>query len=101
MLSEDTLTILYVERIGGLANFGGARARIRSHGELDTSALSVAELQVVDSLFGHHRASKRSKVADGFQFRITRTSAAGTETVVVPETAVPAALVACVKDEFV
>ena len=95
------MSILHVERIGGLANFGGARARIRSLGELNTSVLSATELKAVDSLFQSHGASETPKVADGFRFRITRTTSAGTETVVAPEAVVPATLASCVKDEFV
>jgi hypothetical protein len=94
------MAILHVERIGGLANFGGARARVRSHGKVDTSVLSATERKVVESLF-ESRESEPLGVADGFRYRITRTTDAGTETVVAPESAVPATIASCVKDEFV
>ena len=95
------MAILHVEKLGGLANFGGARARIRSRGQLDTEALSARELQAVDSLFHRPIESETPAVADGFRFRISRITAAGTETVEVPESRVPDALASCLKDEFV
>jgi hypothetical protein len=93
---------LHVEKLGGLANFGGAQARIRSHGQIDTAALSAADQKAVDALFKAGGTSGVTKgAADGFRFRITRTTPAGTETVEAPESRVPAALASCVKDEFV
>jgi Emfourin len=95
------MAILHVEKLGGLANFGGARARIRSRGQCDTAALSAADQKAVESLFQSGGASGSPKGADAFRFRITRTTAAGAETVEAPEGHVPAALASCVKDEFV
>lgn len=95
------MAILHVEKLGGLANFGGTRSRIRSQGRLDTEALSARELQAVDSLFDSLDGPETSLAADGFRFRISRTTAKGTETVEVPESSVPAALASCVKDELV
>lgn len=91
------MTILHIERIGGLAGFGGAHARIRSQGQIDTSELSDTERQTVDSLFRNRGAPKKLEVADGFQFRITQ----GAKTVVVSEAAVPAKIAACVRDELI
>ena len=95
------MAILHVEKLGGLAGFGGTHARIRSCGQIHTGALSATDQQAVDSLFHTAGAPETSKVADGFRFRISRTTAAGTETVEAPESHVPAALASCVKDEFV
>ena len=95
------MAILHIEKLGGLANFGGAHARIRSRGQFDTEALSARELQAVDSLFDSPSVSQTPVVADGFRFRISRITAVGTETVEVPESRVPAALASCLKDEFV
>ncbi len=95
------MAILQIEKLGGLANFGGANARIRSRGQLDTKALTKRDLLAVDSLFDSPSESKTPAVADGFRFRISRVTAAGTETVEVPESSVPATLASCVKDDFV
>ena len=95
------MTILHIEKLGGLANFGGANARIRSRGQLNTTTLSAKELHAVDSLFHTQSESETPAMADGFKFRISRTTAAGTETVEAPESRVPAAVASCVKDEFV
>jgi hypothetical protein len=95
------MAILHIERIGGLAGFGGINARIRSRGQIDTTALSPADQNTVDSLFQTGGATAPPKVADSFRFRISRTTAAGTETVEANESQVPAAVASCVKDEFV
>ena len=99
------MAILHVEKLGGLANFGGLHARIRSRGQLDTAALSAKELKAVDRLFhaaGTSEApSATPAAADGFRFRISRSSAIGTETVEAHEARVPPALASCVRDEFV
>ena len=95
------MAILHVEKLGGLAGFGGARAHIRSHGQIDTAALSAADQKAVDSLFQTGGVSAPPKGADYFRFRISRTTAAGTETVEAPESCVPVALASCVKDELV
>jgi hypothetical protein len=94
------MAILHVEKLGGLAGFGGARARLRSRGQVDTKALSAADQKAVDELFRSGGAAD-SRGADGFRFRISRTTAAGTETVEASEANVPAALASCVKDELV
>jgi len=95
------MATLHVERTGGLAGFGGARARIRSHGQVDLTTLSAADRTAVDALFHGPAAAEAAGAADGFRFRLTRATPAGTETVVSPEAAVPTAVAACVKDEFV
>lgn len=95
------MAILHVEKLGGLAGFGGARARIRSRGQIDTASLSAADQKAVDSLFQTGGASAPPTEADGFRFRISRTTAAGTETIEASEAHVPAALASSVKDEFV
>ena len=95
------MAILHVEKLGGLAGFGGANARIRSRGQIDTTALSPADQKAVESLFQTGGAVESSRGADSFRFRISRTTAAGTETIEAPEAQVPAALASCVKDEFV
>jgi hypothetical protein len=95
------VSILYVEKLGGLAGFGGSRARIRSRGQIDSATLSTADQSAVTLLFESGRAAAPQKGADYFRFRISRTTAAGTETIEVPEASVPRALASCVKDEFV
>ena len=95
------MAILYIEKLGGLAGFGGTRARIRSRGQLDTEALSATDQQAVQALFEHSRSSDASGAADGFRLRISRATGSGIETVEVHEGGVPAAIASCVKDEFV
>jgi hypothetical protein len=95
------MSLLQVERIGGLAGFGGAGAHVRSLGRLETDTLSAEEQRAVENLFKSKRDAKASQICDGFRYRISRTSSGRTETVEAPEAAVPLALAQCVKDELV
>jgi hypothetical protein len=95
------MAILHVEKLGGFAGFGGSNARIRSRGKIDSKTLSPADQQTVDGLFQNEGKKDAPIGADSFRYLITRTTADGTETVEAPEAEVPAALAACVKDEFV
>jgi hypothetical protein len=92
---------LHVEKLGGLAGFGGIGGHLRSQGQLDSSALSDAEQRAVEALFRSRGKAKASQVRDGFRYRITRTTSAGSETIEVPEELVPSVLAQCVKDELV
>lgn len=92
---------LQVERIGGLAGFGGARSRLRSQGEIDLETLSDEDQRAVQSLFQSHGNAEASQMRDGFLYRIARTTPGGVETIEVPEDVVPAAIRECVKDELV
>jgi Emfourin len=95
------MAILRVERIGGLAGFGGVNSHVRSRGQLEIAALSAAEQQAVEALFQSHGKEKASQMRDGFRYKITRITSAKSETIEAPESVVPVALVQCVKDEIV
>ncbi|HET7063234.1 MAG TPA: protealysin inhibitor emfourin [Rudaea sp.] len=83
-----------VERVGGLAGFGGPR--LKSAGEVAISALSAADRKVIEAMF---RGSARAAAGkpDGFVYRITRHSGGVTKTVEVSEERVPEAVRKCVK----
>ncbi|HTQ36296.1 MAG TPA: protealysin inhibitor emfourin [Steroidobacteraceae bacterium] len=91
--------IVEVERLGGLAGFGIGAARISSRGHCDTSLLSQEERAIVESLF---RLPEKGAAggADRFRIRLTRRMGEGTQTAVVPETLVPARVLACLRDEL-
>jgi hypothetical protein len=96
--------ILRVERIGGLAGYGGARSRLKSDGQIAFSALSLTDQKAVEALFKAQGKAAPSPVRDGFSYRVTRGGdgrgeAAG-KTILVPEDKMPAALIACVKDRI-
>ena len=96
------MPMLHVERIGGFAGFGGPGAHVRSLGQLDSAALSHEDQRAVDALFKSRGKSAAPPVRDGFHYRISRPSSSGaTETIEVPESAVPASLAKSVKDELV
>jgi hypothetical protein len=89
---------LQIERTGGFGGFGGPH--LKSRGELALSDLSPADRQAVEDLFNHPEKAKQPPpgAAGFFNYVITRQTAAGTQTVTVPETAVPAALKDIVRD---
>lgn len=95
---------LHIERLGGLAGMGLPASHLRSEGRLATGALSEADRAAVDRLFTRKPATRgaASQVRDGFRYRITRVSAAGTAEVVevVTESRVPKALLDCIRDEL-
>jgi hypothetical protein len=95
------MAIVHVEKLGGLAGFGGKRSHLRSRGQVDTAHLSPADQKAVDSLFQSRGRSAPPAGADGFRFRISRTTDRGTETVEAHEASVPVVLASSVKDELV
>lgn len=90
---------LKLERIGGLTGLGGPRSRIRSCGECDLAALSAEDQQAVEALFSTS-AAPAAAGADRFRVRLSRVTAAGQQVVVVPEEAVPAKLLAYLREEL-
>ena len=85
---------LRVERVGGLAGFGGSR--LRSEGEIALADLSAADRHALDALF--HRVSGASTPKpDAFVYRITRDDSGASKTIEVSEEQVPAAIRGCVK----
>lgn len=95
---------LKVERIGGLAGFGGAKSRLKSDGQIAFSELPLSDQRAVEALFKSGGKAAPSQMRDGFSYRITRRAdvgggAAG-DTILVPEDKMPAALIACVKDRI-
>jgi hypothetical protein len=87
-----------IERIGGLAGFGGPH--LKSRGELALSDLSAADRQAVEGLF--KEPQKAAPAPPGpvhpFRYLITRQTASGPQTIEVPESAVPAVVRDSVKD---
>ncbi len=91
---------LDVERLGGFAGFGNPGSRLRSRGTLENAGLSATDRQCVDALFAHP-PSPAGAAIDGFRYRLTRHTEAGSETIEIPEQHVPAAVRQCVRDELV
>jgi len=95
------MSLLHVERIGGLAGFGGTGSHVRSHGQVDEATLPASDKKAVEELFRSQARAEGSQVRDGFRYKISRVTPAGTETVEVPESVVPKTLIQYVKDELV
>ena len=79
------MAIWHIEKLGGLANFGGTRSRIRSRGQFDTSSVPATEQKALEALFHESAKVDKAGAADGFRYRITRSTPGGTETIEVPE----------------
>ncbi|WP_284162857.1 protealysin inhibitor emfourin [Frigidibacter sp. SD6-1] len=90
--------VVDIERLGGLAGFGGPGAKIRSHGTIALSDLSAADRARLEALVTEE--SPAAPMPDEFLYRITRQTEAGSVTIDVPESRVPQALRACVRDEL-
>jgi hypothetical protein len=92
---------LKIERIGGLAGFGLAGSKLSSSGEQVLSALSAADQAAIEALFhGPAHQPGLDQTRDGFRYRLTRVTNGKNQTVEVPESAVPSALMACVSDKL-
>ena len=95
------MTVLHIERLSGLPGVGSSRSRLKSCGEIALSSLSQPDQTAIEALFRTPPAAFASAVRDGFRYRISRDRGSGAESIEVPESAVPAAVAACVKDTFV
>jgi len=95
------MDILLVERLGGLAGFGGSGSGLRSRGRIALSLLSSADREVLDALFASRSGVAPGERRDAFRYRLTRTTPLGEERVEAWEHAVPATVCACVRDEIV
>jgi len=93
------MAIYEIEKLGGIAGFGGAH--LRSRGKVDSAALSADENKAIEALFSGATKRSLSSGSDAFMFRISRSSSSGNETVQVPEHLVPAALTRAVQDELI
>jgi hypothetical protein len=94
----ESVDRLQVERIGGLAGFGGPH--LKGRGELALSDLSPADRHAIEALFNdpHKVVPVHPGEADAFRYRVTRLTVAGSQTIEVPGNAVPAALRDSVRD---
>jgi hypothetical protein len=95
------MSMLKIEKIGGLAGMGLPGSKLKSSGEQSMSALSADDQASVEAMFRDPKAHREAPhMRDGFRYRITRTVDGKEQTVEVPESAVPAALKACVTDRL-
>ena len=92
--------ILKVEKLGGFAGYGNPGSRIRSQGEIAVESLSEADRRSVTRLFKSRQSSPSSAIRDGYRYRLSHSTAIGTEIVEVAEDVVPQSIRACAKDEL-
>jgi hypothetical protein len=87
---------LKVERVGGLAGFGGPH--LKSRGEIAVDSLAPADQARIDTLFTGGSKPAAAGTGDMFRYRLTRSTPKGEQTIEVPGAVVPAAVANSVKD---
>jgi len=92
------VAILKVERVGGLAGFGGVASRVKSQGEVHLESLSDDVRQQVTQLLKPGPVAPASAVRDGFRYRLSLTTGSDVKQAEIPEELVPDAIRKCVKD---
>jgi hypothetical protein len=95
------MNVIKIERVGGFAGYGGTSSRLRADGGVSFDVLSPADQKRVTLLFKRRGKSAEPVIADGFRYRLSRAAKKGQEVIEVPESAVPEAMLACVKDRIV
>ncbi|QEM11019.1 protealysin inhibitor emfourin [Mucilaginibacter rubeus] len=95
------MTLLKVERIGGLAGFGITNSRIKSVGEIDMNQLTDDDKQAVNNLFTKKSSSASPQSPDTFLYKISRTTGEGVESIETTEDLVPTSIKDSVRDELV
>ena len=90
MGGEAASGVLAVERVGG--------PHLKSRGEVRLADLSAADRKAVDALFASGGKAANPNAPGQFRYRITRAGPKGPQTIEAPEPAVPAALIAAVRD---
>jgi hypothetical protein len=92
---------LLVERIGGHDRAGLPGSRVESRGELELSKLAPAIRRAIEELFDNPEKVKPPPGAADFEsYRITRDTAAGAKTILVPFNAVPEVVRKSVRDSL-
>jgi len=94
--------LIKIERIGGLGGFGGPH--LKSYGERVFAELSAVDRTALNSLFlcreEELNLPSNMQMRDAFNYRISRQTEAGVETIVVPENMVPEVLLLSIKDSI-
>jgi len=88
--------MLTIERLGGLAAFGGPH--LKSEGQLAFADLPPDDQAKVEKLFDGGSKPAVRNTNDVFNYRITRQKGGCSQSIEVPESLVPEALRSSVKD---
>jgi hypothetical protein len=92
---------LKIERIGGLAGFGGQNSHLRSTGEIAIDMLSSNDRKTIEDLFSSREKTVQNTTGDGFFYRITRTTSDGIESIEAAEEKIPSTIIQVIKDEII
>lgn len=92
---------LKIERLGGLAGFGGSISHLRSQGIMDMKELSETDKETIEQLFSSRAEIENNQAGDTFRYRLSRQTSSGTESIEIDEKKIPEALKRYVKDEFI
>jgi hypothetical protein len=97
------MDVVTIERLGGFAGFGGPN--LKSEGQISFSDLSPPDQAAVTGLFEPGRKTGPAKsppaaIPDAFHYRLTRVIDGRPRSVEAPEEAVPAPLLASIRDSI-
>ena len=92
---------LTIERIGGLAGFGGENSRLRSRGEIDMNELSKEHKKAIEDLFASKGKAEKTFARDNFRYKISRVTSTGIESIEVDEDKIPDPVKQRVRDEII
>ena len=95
------MTKLKIERIGGLAGFGGQNSHIKSTGEIETDDLSEEDRNTVNDLFKSPENQAKTTGADTFRYKISRNTPEGLESIEAGEEKIPDVILQSVKDKLI
>jgi hypothetical protein len=95
------MTTYIIEKLGGIAGFGGPFARIRSIGTIDERSLSLKDRDYLQNLFLSYSTKRFTQQCDEFIFRIIQKNDNEEKRIDVPESLLPDSIRSCVRDEFV
>jgi hypothetical protein len=90
-----------IERFGGLAGFGSKNSHVHSTGEMDMDELSEEDRKIVEELFLSKSKPENASGRDVFNYRVSRMTANGMESVEASEEEIPSAVRQRMRDELI
>ncbi|MFM7315450.1 MAG: protealysin inhibitor emfourin [bacterium] len=94
------MAVYRVEKLGGLAGFGGPLSRVKSVGQMDESALDEPVRQFLRDRFASTSSTETMGRPDEFQYKITLETSGVEKTIILPESQTPLVIRQSVRDEF-
>lgn len=94
------MAVYKVEKLGGLAGFGGPFSRLKSVGQIDESAVDEPARKLLNELFASASSPEPLKKPDEFRYKITLMKNGVENSIELPESQTPLVIRQSVRDEF-